>query len=343
MASSAWDEVEQAANENRHELVLNGAEISKRIEHKGFDDTVFSITTLNFLEISKTCLSELSPEIGNLVSLTSLVLHSNKLKTIPDSIENLAKLRLLDLSRNDLSVVPDEIANLKELETLNISCNNLSEFPTMNTMIRLHIFDASHNELESFPEGITDPLLCHLAQISVAANGIQILPNDLHELANLKTLDVSDNKIDNIPPEMSDCLKLKEFNYRGNKLKDRRLGKMMDQCSTKAVLDYLRNILQKQREQDGKGKGKKGKGKKGKGKADKEIEDLSLNVMRILKLPEENGVVVKAMDTVASVRPYIVCCVVRNLDLQKSNNLFKRFITLQVTHLIYSIHETQLY
>ena len=39
-----------------------------------------------------------------------------------------------------------------------------------------------------------------------------------------------------IPSDMSQCHKLHAFNYAGNKLSDKRLAKMMDQCSTKAVL-----------------------------------------------------------------------------------------------------------
>ncbi len=37
------------------------------------------------------------------------------------------------------------------------------------------------------------------------------------------------------------------------------------------------------------------------------------------------------------VRPYIVCCIVRNLDLQKSLNIFKHFITLQVINDLFHV------
>ena len=39
-----------------------------------------------------------------------------------------------------------------------------------------------------------------------------------------------------IPSDMSQCPKLHAFNYAENKLSDKRLARMMDQCSTKAVL-----------------------------------------------------------------------------------------------------------
>ena len=39
-----------------------------------------------------------------------------------------------------------------------------------------------------------------------------------------------------LPSDLSQCSKLHAFNYAGNKLTDKRLARMMDQCSTKAVL-----------------------------------------------------------------------------------------------------------
>ena len=42
-----------------------------------------------------------------------------------------------------------------------------------------------------------------------------------------------------IPSDISQCHKLHVFNYAGNKLNDKKLAKMMDQCRTKAVLGRI--------------------------------------------------------------------------------------------------------
>jgi len=326
MAISNWPEINQAKNETRHELVLNGSLISERIEEEGLCNEIYSLTSLNFLEINRTCLNILSADLGNLVNLTNLVLHGNKLETLPESIKNLKKLKFLDISSNDINTLPDEIGQLTELESFNVNCNNLNDFPDVGDLLNLHILDISHNELCAFPDGIISTAMSHLAQIIVSDNIIEEIPSELSDLPSLKLLDVSNNKITTIPPELCDCTKLKDFKFGGNKLKDRRLAKMMDQCSTKAVLDYLKGILQKQ----GGGKGNKNKKKNAKqAKQSETVEQLTKNLINVLKFPNDEGVTIQVTNSVADVRPYIVCCIVRDINLQKSPNLFKRFISDQ--------------
>ena len=279
MAESSWQEVRNALEEKRHELVLSGPEISKRIDSTGLDKSLFSIPGLNFLEISKTSLICLPEDIGHLSSITNLILHSNKIQQIAEAIGSLTQLKVLDLSRNELEVVPAEIGQLSVLHTLNVGDNCLKSFPDMSRMHQLHVFDISHNQLEYLPEGITSPELSVLAQITANSNSLQEVPVELSQLASLKTLDISDNQLTGIPAELSECSKLKELRFGGNKLKDRRLAKMMDQCTTKSVLDYLRQALQKEGHAGGGGKGKKKKKKKKGGKDD--VDDLTQNMMKV--------------------------------------------------------------
>ena len=327
--SDSWEEVLVARRENRRELVLTGPDISERIEHGGLDETVFKLNGLNFLEISKTCISNLSPKLCNLVNLTNLVLHGNKLSSIPETIGGLIKLKFLDLSRNELQSLPPEIGQLQNLHTLNINCNQLTETPDFSTLHQLHILDISHNRLLGLPAGITNPKLELLAQILANSNELQEIPADLCELAALKTLDISENQLTIIPPEIGDCQKLKEFKYGGNQLKDRRFARMIDGCSTKAILDYQRAILDKERKSGGGGKGKKKK--KGKGRTNDEIDDdLSKNFMKVLHFGEEKGLGITVADSVMEVRQYLVCCIVKHLNMNRSKNMFKRFLTFQV-------------
>ena len=331
MASPAWLEVDQAVEEKRHELVLSGPDISKRVKDRGLDNRVFRLKNINFLEISRAGLTAVPDTLGELRSLTNLVLHTNSLTNLPPSLGTLTKLKFLDISQNQLEELPESVGQLSELHRLNVNGNSLTSFPDISGLSQLHELDVSHNQLDGLPEGATSPQLGLLAQILAGSNQITELPADLSELHSLKNLDVSDNKLTVIPPELSQCIKLKDFNYRGNKLKDRRLAKMMDQCSTKAVLDYLRNIFEKEREAQGggKGKGKKGK-KKGKGVKD-EMEELGANIMTVLHFPtDDSGLTIHAKNAVTAVRPYIVCVAIRNLDMSTESNMFKRFIALQV-------------
>ena len=55
-----------------------------------------------------------------------------------------------------------------------------------------------------------------------------------------QTLDLSNNQLSEIPAELADCPKLKDINFRGNRLRDKRLEKMVSGCQTRSILEYLR-------------------------------------------------------------------------------------------------------
>ncbi|KAG9451497.1 hypothetical protein H6P81_011462 [Aristolochia fimbriata] len=71
---------------------------------------------------------EIPKEIGNLSSLTTLDLENNRLSgTIPDSLGNLTKLQFLVLSQNDLTgSIPQSLSNLQNLISLQLAYNDLS-------------------------------------------------------------------------------------------------------------------------------------------------------------------------------------------------------------------------
>ncbi|XP_052802354.1 leucine-rich repeat-containing protein 47-like [Mya arenaria] len=331
---AAWEEISQAVSENRRELVLQGATFSKRIEKSGLDERLYSLSCLNHLEISGTTLSTLKSDIEKLTGLTSLVLCNNHITSLPSSVGKLTKLKLLNVSNNQLEEIPDEIGQLTELDTLNLSMNKLTEIPSVSSMRNLHVINISSNKLTSLPEGIFDPELVHLSHIIASDNEITDLPVEVDNLPHLNVLDLSNNKLTDAPTSLSVCPKLKELNLKGNKFKDRRFGKMIEQCQTKSVLEYLHNIWKKENQKANKSGGKdKEKKKKKKGKKVDDIEVIK-NMMNILKFHADSGIVVTVNPSVLAVRQYIVCCVVRDLDLSGTGKL-KSFITQQT-----KLHDT---
>lgn len=329
--ANTWPEVQLAASENRRELALHGQEVSRRIEECGIDETIFQLSQLNFLDISKTCLSIVGSGVGLLVNLTDLVLHNNKLISVPAEITKLTLLKLLDVSNNQITSFPEDISSLTNLQTLNVAMNKLSAFPAVEPLAALHILNLAHNDLEELPEGVFSPTLVHLSKIIANDNLITELSAEVSALNHLNTLDLSNNKLQEVPGELSECTKLKELELKGNKFKDRRFGKMVDQCGTKSVLDYLATQLKKERELAG--KKTKGKKKKGGGKKEaRDVQEVTKSRINILHFSggSEEGSTVQVKPAVLSVRQYIVCCVVHELDFQQSANMFKNFITLQV-------------
>lgn len=324
--ASTWVEVLQADKEKRRELVLQGPDVSKRIDEGGLDESIFSLNTLNYLEISRTSLTNLSCGVAKLDNLTSLVLCNNQLAELPVEIGQLKNLKLLNVSNNKLETICDEIGQLSELDTLNLSMNQLPHVPAVGSLLNLHIINMSGNRLESLPEGIFDPNLVHLSQIVAADNQITDIDESVNELPHLNILDMSNNRLTSAPSSLSVCLKLKELNLKGNKFKDRRFGKMVEQCQTKSVLEYLHNIWKKENQSSQKSGAKEKKKKKRKKKVE-ESENLMKDIISILHFNAENGFEIKVTPAVLTVRQYIVCCIVRDLDLSSK---FKSFITLQV-------------
>jgi len=186
--------VKQAADENRHELVLTGTSVSKLIEESGLDENLFDLHNLNYLNITQTCLRVMPDELEKLTNLTTLVLHSNEIAVLPSAIGRLTKLKVLDCSRNKLTSLPQELNNLPQLSTLNLASNQLQSIPSQNTNVKLSILDLSNNCFEVFPD-VCYAELVHLSEIHVNGNQITEIPTTINQLQALKVLNLADNLI----------------------------------------------------------------------------------------------------------------------------------------------------
>ncbi|EFB27465.1 hypothetical protein PANDA_008095, partial [Ailuropoda melanoleuca] len=203
---------------------------------------------------------------------------------------------------------------------------------------RLQTLNLTGNRLDAFPAELFRPGALPLLSELAADNCLRELSPDIAHLASLKTLDLSNNQLSEVPAELADCPKLKEVNFRGNKLTDRRLEKMVHGCQTKSILEYLRSG----------GRGGRGKGKvdgqdkdearrrrrerrrreSGEGEED-EGDTTRRLLLRVLHVSENPApLTVQVSPTVKDVRPFIVGAVVRGMDLQAGNAL-RRFLTSQ--------------
>ncbi|KAM9785668.1 leucine-rich repeat-containing protein 47 [Neosynchiropus ocellatus] len=332
-----WAEIEKAASEKRRELVLQGNSVDKRISSNGgLPLSVYSLVLLNYLEVSQ-CPSwtELHVDIQKLTNLQSLILCRNKLSSVPNVIGSLRALKVLDLSVNNLNALPVEVTQLAELTTLNVSCNKLEALPDgLSNCHKLSTINISKNNIASLPADICSEKLDLLSSLVASENSIEELSGDVSMLGALKVLDLSNNKLKEIPCELADCPKLKEINFKGNKLNDKRLEKMVNGCQTKSILDYIRG---KGREKQGGGKVDLDKKKRQGKKKDKQLEekeedegeDLNKMIVRVLHVSDSPATLTITVGAdVKDVRPYLVCCVVRGLNL-KPGNALKRFLVAQ--------------
>ncbi|XP_068452988.1 leucine-rich repeat-containing protein 47 [Clinocottus analis] len=338
-----WPEIEKAATEKRRELVFQGPAFDERISaNGGLASAIYSLTLLNYLEVSQCpSLTEIHEGIQRLTTLQSLILCRNRLASVPNVVGKLKSLKVLDLSANNLSALPEGVTQLKELNTLNVSCNSLEVLPEgLSQCTKLSVINVSKNRLTGFPTDFYSERLDRLSTLEASDNCIEQLSGDVHKLAALKMLDLSNNKLKEIPSDLSDCSKLKEINFKGNKLNDKRLEKMVNGCQTKSILEYLRvkgKGRQGEEGADGDGGRKADKGKRQQRKKkekvaddqDNEEEELNKMVARVLHVSDSpTALSVTVGADVKDVRPYLVCCVVRGMNL-KPGNALKRFLMAQ--------------
>ncbi|KAF7809315.1 protein NSP-INTERACTING KINASE 3 [Senna tora] len=136
---------------------------------------------------SQNLSGKLSPGIGNLTNLQSVLLQNNAISgSIPEAIGKLEKLQTLDLSNNEFSgEIPSSLGNLKNLNYLKLNNNSLSgAFPqSLGNSEGLTLVDLSYNNLSGSLPRISartfnivgNPLICGPS----ANNCSNVLPEPL--------------------------------------------------------------------------------------------------------------------------------------------------------------------
>ncbi|XP_006871805.1 PREDICTED: leucine-rich repeat-containing protein 47 [Chrysochloris asiatica] len=353
--SEAWPELELAERERRRELLLTGPGLEERVRAAGgrLPPRLFTLPLLHYLEVSGCgSLREPGPGLAQgLPQLHSLVLRRNALGPgLSPELGPLPTLRVLDLSGNALEALPPgqglgpaEPPGLPQLQSLNLSGNRLRELPAdlARCAPRLQSLNLTGNCLDAFPDALFQPgALPLLSELTAADNRLRELSPDIAHLASLKTLDLSNNQLSEIPATLADCPKLKEIHFEGNKLRDKRLEKMVHGCQTKSILEYLRvggrgcgkgrpKAEGADKEESRKKKREKKHKREGGDGEERELEATHRLLLRVLHVSENPApLTVRVHPEVRDVRPFLVGAVVRGMDLHAGNSL-KRFLTAQ--------------
>eukprot|EP01119_Soliformovum_irregulare_P016348 TRINITY_DN4710_c0_g2_i1.p1 TRINITY_DN4710_c0_g2~~TRINITY_DN4710_c0_g2_i1.p1 ORF type:complete len:1641 (+),score=515.86 TRINITY_DN4710_c0_g2_i1:1885-6807(+) len=173
---------------------------------KGFnriDEAIFK--SAKELDLDKSRLISLHPDVRKVTSLTSLNLSHNELNTIPWDLFYLTELRELNLENNHLANIPEEFLgvlgrSLPKLEILYLSCNQLLRLSSaIGTFTSLKKLELTDNRMYKLPDAILK--LVNLEEILCSRNRFSSLPN-LAELIHVHTLDVSGNLISTLASEM---------------------------------------------------------------------------------------------------------------------------------------------
>ncbi|VDN98197.1 unnamed protein product [Rodentolepis nana] len=215
----AWPEITTARRENRRELVVSNRD--------NFDPSVYTLTQLNFLDISKCPLYEIADDLSDLTALSKLSLQHDEIVAVPLGIGQLLNLKFLDLSFNSISNLPSNIFdNLSLLETLILDSNKLSELPSFKGLIELHIFSVSNNKLLCLPDTLT--CCTKLKSVDASGNNIKEISDEVpwSSLSNLQHFYLNGNQLKEVPLGLTECKRLRDLQLKENPLQDARLKKL---------------------------------------------------------------------------------------------------------------------
>jgi len=165
-----------------------------------------NLSNLTILQLSwNDYLTSLPPEIGKLSNLTELNLYKNNLTSLPPEIEKLTNLTYLNLTDNRFTSLPPEIGKLSNLTELNLYKNYLTSLPPeIDKLTNLTYLNLEDNNLTSLPPEIGN--LSNLTKLYLRWNNLTSLPPKIGNLKNLTALDIQRNPIISLPAELKDFL-----------------------------------------------------------------------------------------------------------------------------------------
>uniref|UniRef100_A0A8C7UMD6 Protein scribble homolog n=1 Tax=Oncorhynchus mykiss TaxID=8022 RepID=A0A8C7UMD6_ONCMY len=182
-------------------------------------------------------------------SLEELLLDANQLRELPKPFFRLLNLRKLGLSDNEIQRLPPEVANFMQLVELDISRNGTCLFQVLQGLVlKGHFFPSVFHSIcfplslsvliTRLPDGFTQlrglahlalndsPLhqslsfLVKLEHLDLGSNELDVLPDTLGALPNLRELWLDRNQLSSLPLELGNLQRLVCLDVSENRLEE---------------------------------------------------------------------------------------------------------------------------
>ncbi|CAH2096019.1 unnamed protein product [Euphydryas editha] len=175
-----------------------------------------SLETLHMRNTQRT-LANLPTSLDTLCNLSDVDLSKNALTKVPDALYSLQSLKRLNLSDNEITEISTAMDIWQKLESLNLSRNKLTVLPAslckLQNLRRLHV-DDNKLDFEGIPSGIGK--LGNLEVFSAANNVLEMIPEGLCRCGSLKKLNLSCNKLITLPDAIHLLSDLESLQLHGN-------------------------------------------------------------------------------------------------------------------------------
>ncbi|CAF4932515.1 unnamed protein product [Pieris macdunnoughi] len=175
-----------------------------------------SLETLHMRNTQRT-VANLPTSLDTLCNLSDVDLSKNALTKVPDALYSLQNLKRLNLSDNEISEISSAMDIWQKLESFNLSRNKLTALPAslckLQNLRRLHV-DDNKLDFEGIPSGIGK--LGALEVFSAANNLLEMIPEGLCRCGSLKKLNLSCNKLITLPDAIHLLSDLESLQLHGN-------------------------------------------------------------------------------------------------------------------------------
>ena len=201
--------------------------------------TIFALTNLTDLRLSRCDLKAISQAIGNLRALEVLDISKNSIIDLPESLFRLQHLNDCRLSDNALVELPSAIGFATSLKVLTIHVNKITTLPlsvsklallsvatfSRNMMGRLpasvggfamlKVLTISNCMLQEYPSILCSGSFQLLTELWMCHNFIASIPSEIKKLVSLEQLWLNHNKLTYIHRDLR-SLRLKILSLYGN-------------------------------------------------------------------------------------------------------------------------------
>ena len=184
----------------------------------------YTVSSLIFLDLSSTSLTEFPNLAGKVPMLEFLYLSDNKINgRVPNWLHKIGPLYLLDLSHNQLKQSLDQVSWNQQLEYLDFSFNQITGgiSSSICNASSIRYLNLSHNKLT----GIISQCLTNSSSLRVLdlqQNKLHgTLPNSFSKNCWIETLNLNDNQLQGpLPKSLSNCRFLEVLHLANNELED---------------------------------------------------------------------------------------------------------------------------
>ena len=195
MPRPVWPEIATALEEKRREMTIDRVTTVKKPGDESaaaataaaatptsalgdeIDPSLWHCTLLNRLELRLSPRESLSPLVGHLVHLQTLILSGLGLSSLPETLVACSELKFLDVARNALESLPSALGRLPKLEVLDLRDNKLTSLAALSGCTALLTLQADRNAIEDLP--LNFAALPRLETLSLSANKLVALPEEV--------------------------------------------------------------------------------------------------------------------------------------------------------------------